>query len=205
MLKFEGELPREMYVACSGGVDSMAVLSFLANRQAKPRAAYFNHGTTHSNSAEAFVRAYCSANSISLVVGHVRRERRARESMEEYWRNERYAFLHALDAPVVTAHNLNDCMETWVFSALHGDPKIIPYRNRNVIRPFRQTAKSELIEWCTQRAIPWAEDASNANTAYARNRIRHRIMPEALQINPGLEKVIRKKILAESSVNRNYG
>lgn len=202
MLKFERKLPREFYVACSGGVDSMAVLHFLTNRaRALPRVAYFNHGTAHSDGAEVFVRNYCSANHLPLIVGRVSRERVGRESPEEFWRNERYAFLHSLDLPVITAHNLNDCMETWIFSCLNGEGKLIPYRNRNVIRPFRQTPKSEFISWCTRHGVDWAEDASNTNTAYARNRIRHNILPEALLVNPGLEKVIRKKIMAEAAVD----
>jgi tRNA(Ile)-lysidine synthase len=199
MLRFEGELPQKLYVACSGGVDSMAVLSFLMNRQTKPLVAYFNHGTEHSISAERFVRKFCEDNGLQLVIGNIQRDRMARESAEEFWRNERYGFLHTLDLPVITAHNLDDCVETWVFSSLNGEGKIIPYRNKNVIRPFRQTPKSEFISWCTRHRIPWAEDASNACVSYARNRIRHRILPEVKLINPGLDKVIRKKILAEAT------
>ena len=197
MLRFEGTIPQDLYIACSGGVDSMAVLSFLMNRANKPRVAYFNHGTAHSNFADGFVRAFCDKHSLELTVGHIQRLRGFKESSEEYWRNERYAFLHSLSHPVVMAHNLNDCMETWIFTSLHGDGKLIPYRNKNVIRPFRQTTKAEFISWCTRHGVGWAEDASNTDTAYARNRIRHNIMPEALIINPGLEKVIRKKILSD--------
>lgn len=199
MLRFEGAIPQDLYVACSGGVDSMAVLSFLMNRATKPRVAYFNHGTAHSNSAEGFVRAFCDKHSLELSVGRIQHERASRESFEEYWRNERYAFLYSLSTPVVTAHNLNDCMETWIFTSLNGEGRLIPYRNRNVIRPFRQTLKAELVSWCVRRGIAWAEDLSNTNTAYARNRIRHNIMPEAVLVNPGLDKVIRKKILDEQS------
>jgi tRNA(Ile)-lysidine synthase len=199
MIRFERNLPRNLYVACSGGVDSMAVLSFLMNRQTKPRVAYFNHGTPHSVSTESFVREFCAKHNLELTVGHVQRVRMGRESQEEFWRNERYAFLHSLPLPVVTAHTLDDCMETWVFSALHGETKLIPYSNKNVIRPFRQTTKSEFISWCTRRGVEWVEDKSNQDTAYARNRIRHCIMPQALLINPGLEKVIRKKIMAEAA------
>jgi tRNA(Ile)-lysidine synthetase-like protein len=197
MIRLEGKIPHDFYVACSGGVDSMAALSFLMRRATKPRVAYFNHGTQHSAQTEEFVRAFCEKYGLELTTGCVQRGRMARESREEYWRNERYAFLHSLQLPVITAHNLNDCIETWIFSSLHGEGKIIPYRNKNVIRPFRLTPKSELISWCSRHGVAWAEDASNSDTAYARNRIRHCIVPEALVINPGLEKVIRKKIMAE--------
>jgi tRNA(Ile)-lysidine synthase len=196
MIRFDGSLPTDLYVACSGGVDSMAVLSFLMNGRT-PKVAYFNHGTPHSQKTEVFIRDFCKANNLTLEVGHITCERNPRESKEEYWRNQRYAFLHGLNAPVVMAHNLDDCIETWIFSALNGNPKIIPYSNGNVIRPFRQTPKADFISWCVRKEIPWSEDSSNADCAYVRNRIRHKIVPEAKLVNPGLAKVIRKKIMAE--------
>lgn len=198
MIRIGGQIPHNVYVACSGGVDSMAVLSFLMSRPIKPRVAYFNHGTEHSRVTESFVRKFCEDNALSLTIGHITRERDPRESLEEYWRNERYAFFHKLDLPVVTAHNLDDCIETWIFGALNGAPKLIPYSNKNVVRPFRQTEKAEFISWCTRHNVAWAEDLSNRDVSYARNRIRHNIIPEAKIINPGLNKVIRKKLIAES-------
>jgi tRNA(Ile)-lysidine synthase len=202
MLRAEGKLPRDVYVACSGGVDSMAVLAFLMRREVKPQVVYFNHRTDHSEKAEEHVRTFCTKHALNLTIGTILRDRLSRESKEEFWRNERYKFLHGLSLPVITAHNLDDCIETWIFSSLHGEGKMIPYRNRNVIRPFRQTHKAEFIRWCTKNNIPWIEDESNKNILFARNRIRHALMPEVLKINPGISKVIRKKILAESDMHR---
>lgn len=201
MILMSGKVPQKYYVACSGGVDSMAVLSFLQNSRGpnRPMVAYFNHGTAHSESAEGFVAEYCRTNNLELAIGKVSRPRDPAESLEEYWRNERYRFFHSLSAAVITAHNIEDCMETWIFTCLNGNGKIIPYSNGNVIRPFRKTSKAEFISWCTRRQVAWQEDVSNTDVKFCRNRIRHRIMPEALMINPGLAKVIRKKIEAESS------
>lgn len=195
MLHFIGKLPRQCRVACSGGVDSMAVLSFLKMGKGAVGAAYFNHGTEHSERAEKFVKEYCEQANVHLRIGRVTRKKFAHESWEEYWRNERYGFLHSIDGPVVTAHNLNDCMETWIFSALHGEPKLIPYARQNVIRPFMITTKDEFKAWCERKKVPWLDDPSNDDVHYSRNRIRHNIMPEALKINPGLAKVIKKKLV----------
>jgi tRNA(Ile)-lysidine synthase len=198
MLKFEGQLPHDCYVACSGGSDSMALLHFLQQKR-RPKVAYFNHGTEHSKAAEIFVRDYCRANDLHLEIASISAAKTGKESHEEYWRNERYRFFHSLPLPVLMAHNLDDCIESWIFSSLHGEGKIIPYRNVNVIRPFRQTPKADMREWCEKNRVAWAEDSSNLDCRYMRNHIRHRIVPEALVVNPGLAKVIRKKILAERS------
>jgi tRNA(Ile)-lysidine synthase len=96
---------------------------------------------------------------------------------------------------VVTAHHLDDAVETWVFTSLHGESRLIPYSRGNVIRPFLLTPKSELVSWCERRGLAWSEDPSNTDTAYMRNLIRHKILPEALKVNPGLRTVVRKKYL----------
>jgi tRNA(Ile)-lysidine synthase len=194
MIKVSGPLPHEITVACSGGVDSMAVLSFLGRRKTKPHVAYFHHGTDHGAKALVHVAQYCTSHGLTLLIGEVSSTKPESLSWEEWWRNERYSFLHRIPGTVVMAHTLDDCMEQWIFSSLHGKPGIIPYSNKNVVRPFRETKKVDLASWCLTHQVPWLEDESNQDIRYMRNLIRHRIMPEALKVNPGLAKVIAKKV-----------
>jgi tRNA(Ile)-lysidine synthase len=94
---------------------------------------------------------------------------------------------------------LDDCTETWIWSSLNGFGKVIPYRNMNVIRPFRMNRKYEFVDWCERKSIEWIEDKSNSDTKYMRNFIRHELMPKALVVNPGLYKVVAK-VVKEASV-----
>ena len=80
---------------------------------------------------------------------------------------------------------------------MHGQGKIIPYRNGNVIRPFRLTEKSQFVDWCKRHDVDWIEDQSNTDTKYMRNYIRHEVMPKILKINPGINKVVAKKVRQE--------
>lgn len=194
MIKLLGKIPDRIYVACSGGPDSMAALTFLNNQRRDVRAAYFDHGTAHGSQALEFVKNYCDQNGIPLTMGRVTRVRDPDESEEEYWRNERHKFFNSLDAPVITAHHLDDVAEWWVFSSLHGDSKLIPYRNGVVIRPFLLTTKKELLGWLKKRDVPFVTDPSNIEVIHMRNLIRHKIMPQCLKVNPGLTKVLRKKL-----------
>jgi len=111
--------------------------------------------------------------------------------MEEYWRRERYTFLEEL-GPVITCHHLDDCVETYIWSSLHGTPKVIPLTRNNVIRPFLTTRKQDLIYWCESHNVPWIEDESNKNSRYTRNYIRNELIPHALHVNPGLPKLVKK-------------
>lgn len=197
MINIQGKLDRKVYVACSGGVDSMAVVDFLMKNHTV-NLMFFDHGTETSKEALDFLmsRYYPSIElaGMSLNVGHIKKKKEQSESWEEYWRNERYSWFHSYEVPIITCHHLDDCVENWVFTSLHGEGKIIPYRNRNVIRPFRLNRKSEFTNWCRNKNVPWVEDSSNNDTKYMRNFIRHEIIPKALVVNPGIHKVIRKKV-----------
>jgi len=160
---------------------------------------FFDHGTETSRDAREFLTdKYCSLNNDSILrVGNIQRLKTKTESWEEYWRNQRYEWFHSFSAPVITCHHLDDCAETWIWSSMHGEGKIIPYQNQNVIRPFRLNRKTEFTNWCRNKNVTWVEDSSNEDTKYMRNFIRHEVMPKALILNPGLHKVIRKKVTAD--------
>jgi tRNA(Ile)-lysidine synthase len=194
MIKLLGKLPRSVTMAVSGGVDSMAALSFLSSRH-QVQAAFYHHGTDASEQAYEFLFGYCSRRGINLITDQLHDSCAAGVSPEEHWRNARYAFLHSISGTVVTAHNLEDSVETWIWSSLHGTAKLIPYSRHNVIRPFLTTGKRDLISWCERKGVPWCEDSSNQDVRYTRNYIRHQLMPHALRVNPGLNKMIKKKLV----------
>lgn len=195
MIKFIGSLPRSCTVAFSGGVDSVAAVDFLLNGKRDVRLAFFHHGTQTSDEAQLFVEGFAEERGLELVVGRLSAAKPQGESQEEFWRNQRYGFLTQFDGPVVTAHHLDDAVETWIFTSLHGESRLIPYQRGNVVRPFLATPKVELKSWCTRRGLRWVEDKSNDDVRYMRNLIRHNIVPQALRVNPGLHTVIRKKYL----------
>ena len=194
MFKLQGNLPREIIVAFSGGVDSVAVVDFLRKNHIVTLL-YINHGTEHGDKAESFVRNY----DLDFHIYTIDKKVPKGISQEEHWRNQRYKIFHKYSEPVITCHHLDDCVETWIWSSLHGEGKIIPYSNRNVIRPFRLNKKQEFTNWSSRRELSWVEDPSNKDIKYTRNFIRHELLPKALVVNPGLYKVIRKKVQNEPS------
>jgi tRNA(Ile)-lysidine synthase len=189
-------------VACSGGVDSMAVLNFIYNANPNIVAIYFHHGTSHGDEAQKFLTDYCNSKCIKLIIGSpTSLKKPPDESWEEFWRNQRYAFFASLDHCIATAHHLNDVAETYLWGCIHGKPRFIHYRcplASNVVRPFLLTEKTKLLNWCNRHKVPFIEDESNNDIKYDRNRIRHKILPEVLKVNPGFLKVVRRQL--ESSL-----
>lgn len=193
MIKLLFPLPKQVTVAFSGGVDSVAVVDFLSKKH-DVTCAFYHHGTENSNRALKFVSQFCTERNLPMFLGVLNRDKPKDMSYEEFWREERYQYLATL-GPVITAHHLDDCVETYLWSAMHGKPKVPKLIRGNVLRPFLTTPKSEFIKWCERKGLEWCEDLSNEDERYTRNYIRKNLVPHALHVNPGLNKVIKKIIL----------
>ena len=201
MLRVLGKLPRELVVAVSGGPDSMAILDFLSNNH-DVTAAYFDHGTPFGEDCKYFVKDFCEERDIPFVLGINFISKPPKKSLEEHWRDERYKFFKSFDDPVITGHNLDDVIEWFLFSSMHGEGKIIPYQNKNVFRPFISTSKHSLEDWCQRKDVPFMVDPGNSDRKFMRSIIRHDIMPHARKVNKGLEKTFKK--LVERDYNLLY-
>lgn len=199
-------LPRGGRVLCavSGGADSMCLLHLLGEL-AKPggftiAAAHFHH---HLRGAEsdrdaAFVAKWCAARDILFVMGEgdVNAQAQSRGlGVEETARQLRYDFLRqsaeALDCTrIATAHNADDNLETLLLhlvrgAGLHGLSGIPPRRD-GIVRPLLACSRAEVLSYLAEHGIPHVEDSSNSDEAYARNRLRHQVVPVLRDLNPRL-------------------
>ncbi|MDR3164218.1 MAG: tRNA lysidine(34) synthetase TilS [Synergistaceae bacterium] len=180
-----------LLVACSGGGDSMALLS-LARMAFKGRiaAAHLEHGLRGESSvADArFVEEYCRTHGITCHVRHrdVAACRMKGESCETAGRNIRYKFFEEVcrieKLPfVATAHNAEDAAETVTHhffrgTGIAGLSGITDIRG-HIVRPLVRCGREELRAFLRERGIPWREDETNALNHYTRNKIRNQLMP----------------------------
>ena len=196
MIRIIGKIPSNVVVACSGGIDSMVVTHFFMQGRRNVKLAYFNHDTSHSRDAHKFVEEYANKNNLDLFIGKVKGTK-GKRSMEEFWRDERYSFFERIKSDfLVTCHHLDDAVETWVMSAMHGRCKLIPYRRGSKIyRPFLMTSKRIIKNYAKRKGVSWIQDPSNMRAEYIRNHIRNNMMQDILKINPGIRTMIRKKLI----------
>ena len=184
-----------VYVAVSGGADSMALLWGMYLLREKLgidlRAAHFNHHLRgeESNRDEAFVRNFCDRWDIPLIVagGEIRP---GKKGLEAAAREARYSFLRSLPGKIATAHTADDNAETLLMhlirgTGLKGLGGINPV-NGTVIRPLLGTTRQQVVAFLEENHIPHVEDSSNAGDQFLRNRLRHDIMPLLVKENPRL-------------------
>lgn len=199
-----GDIPWRVGVACSGGVDSMAAIDFLIKGRRQVILINFDHGTEYGGRAKRMLKEYCLEKNLVGVFPKQFEAPPSGVSEEAYWHKLRYqSYRHIaqtmkLDA-IVTCHHLDDQVETWIMTTATGNPRLIAHRNEytKVIRPFLLTRKSALESWCERKGVPYLEDPSNADTKYTRNLVRHEVVPVMLKLNPGLHKVIARKVREE--------
>jgi tRNA(Ile)-lysidine synthase len=197
-------------VAVSGGADSVCLLHVLlelAPRWAlRLRVLHLNHGLRGEESREdaVFVREMAArlgleADIEETDVGRLRAESGA--NLEEAAREARRRFfLKRLSAGLVDrvalGHTRSDQAETVLFRFLRGCGTlglagILPVTREGFVRPLAGVDRAETKQYLRGRNIPWREDSSNQDPAYARNRIRHELLP-ALERdwNPSLSETL---------------
>lgn len=197
------KLPKKLAIGLSLGVDSISALDFLANHHYID-VVFIDHvtdGLSHlSDKAREVAKKYDANFIFHRLEGPYPGDDISHES---WWRHGRYDFFHSLNMPVVTAHHLDDCVETWIWSCMRGVPSIIPYKHKNVIRPFRSCRKDAFRRWAIRNNLEWHEDESNEDERFTRNFIRNNMVKDALVVNPGLYKTVRRKVIADVSVSQN--
>ena len=189
-------------VGVSGGADSVCLLYLLKEyakiHSVRIQAAHVHHGLReNADLDEAFVRNLCAEWEIPLKTAHIDVASFAAEqgmSLEEAGRIKRYEFFEELLKQeninrIAVAHHRDDLCETMLFqlfrgTGIHGLHGILPVAG-NRIRPLLCVGKEEIEAFLTGEGIGWRVDESNADTQYARNRIRHEILPIAEEICQG--------------------
>lgn len=110
---------------------------------------------------------------------------------EEEWRRGRWQFLDQVaakrDASIVTAHTLDDQVET-VFMRILRDagPRGLAglYADSEIIRPFLNFSRSTLSAYAGDHRVPFVQDPSNLDRKHLRNRIRLDILPRIVAQHP---------------------
>ena len=190
-------------LALSGGADSVALFCLLLEaRQSMPlvlSCAHVEHGIRGEASLSdlTFVRALCEERNIPLHTAHVDAPAYARAhgcGLEDAARTLRYAFLNrtadkiGADA-IALAHHAGDQAETVLLHAMRGSDIrglcAMRMRSGRLIRPLLGCQPEALRAWLRAIGQPFCEDATNGDRAYARNRVRHDVLPQMELAVPG--------------------
>jgi tRNA(Ile)-lysidine synthase len=188
-------------VAVSGGPDSVCLLHVLREMNVRViGVAHVNHKLRGEDSEqdEVFVRAMAGLLGLEFA-GHDGPVTGG--NLEQAARRIRREFFHGLVRSgrcdsVALGHTRDDQAETVLFRMLRGSglaglAGILPVTAEGLVRPLLDMSRAEVEAFLRQRGIPWREDTSNREPRFARNRIRHHLLPELKsRWNPRLDSAL---------------
>ncbi len=190
----------KLLLTVSGGIDSVILTHLLHQLDFDISIAHVNFHLRGKDSDldEQFVNELASSLNIPFFITHFDTKQHAKEhnlSIQEAARNLRYEWFEEIRVKnnldyILTAHNLNDSLETFLINLSRGTGLKgltgIPSVNNKIIRPLSDFSRDEISVFAFISNIQWREDKSNAETKYTRNKIRHKVIPILQELNPNL-------------------
>lgn len=193
-----------LVVGVSGGPDSMALLDVMRRLKGEVNldfvAVHVNHGLRREAKADQkLVEDYCRAHNLPLIIKTVDVKSSLGKNgggLEERARELRYQALKSVGGYVVTAHTLDDQVETVLFNFLRGAGMrgMAGMRDfvRGILRPFLGVPKVDILAYVEKHKVPYRVDKTNLDKKFTRNRIRHELLPTLREYNPKIDEQVIK-------------
>jgi tRNA(Ile)-lysidine synthase len=196
-----------IWVGLSGGMDSMVLLHQIAQfpvLKNKCRVIHVHHGL--SPNADKWLD-FCIQQTQSLLIPLVYEKVNIQSlsNIEECARDLRYGvyqqYVQSSDV-LVLGHHLDDQIETFMMNVLRGSgldglsvmPKMKKQMGMTICRPLLNLSRSDIEVYAKQHQIEWIEDESNQNTRFARNYLRHEVLPKIQEYWPQYRKSMQKTL-----------
>jgi tRNA(Ile)-lysidine synthase len=204
-------------VGVSGGRDSMALLHAAVQygRQmgVAIHALHVHHGLMPQAQAWVeFLQNQCQQWGVPLAVHYLQGKPAAAQSIEEWARDGRYQALRTMALErhcggILLAHHQADLAETFLLQALRGaGPRGLAAMPERALRhgllwlrPWLHSCRTEIDQYCQTFDIPYIEDPSNTDTRFARNRLRHEVVPALMQQFPQAQGALARSAQACAS------
>lgn len=205
------DVTQVVYVAVSGGADSVALLTalYMLGYHLEVLHCNFELRGIESDEDELFVKHYAQQLGLPYQVKSFDTStyaQRHKVSIEMAARELRYAWFTELlsknpDRCVALGHTANDMSETFLYNLSQGTGirglSGIPYKKgTGIIRPLLDTSREQVIAFLqtNPHINVWREDKSNTDIRFRRNYIRHKLLPCFEELKLGANLQIRQTI-----------
>ena len=189
-------------VMVSGGADSACAATALVGLVGAERvhALHVNYGLRDAADAdEQTVRRLCAALRMDLHVERIDPEQLGPGNLQAAARAARYLAAERLRARtgatwIATGHTRSDVAETVVYrlAASPGSRALLGLgpRSGRVVRPLLALSREQTRALASDAGLPFADDESNEDTSFARNRIRADVLPALAELSSEAERNI---------------
>jgi tRNA(Ile)-lysidine synthase len=194
--------------AVSGGMDSVLMVHLLKTGDYNFAIAHCNFQlrASEANADQEFCKQLALQNKVPFHTINFNTQQYAADkkiSIQMAARDLRYAWFEQIKQQnnytvIALAHHQNDAIETILLNlvrgtgiaGLHG---ILP-KNGSLVRPMLFLNRKEIERIIKANGFQYVEDSSNASVKYARNKIRHEVIPKLQELNPNLENTFENNL-----------
>jgi tRNA(Ile)-lysidine synthase len=192
---------KKLFLACSGGVDSMVLLHLLVKADFQVSVLHVNYhlrGEDSNNDAQ-FVKSTCEKLNLPFYLKSADTKQILQEkggNLQDVARKIRYDWFQEItdqdaDNFILLAHHNDDQVETFFQhiarkSGILGLAGMLESHNQ-IVRPLLNSSKEEILEFAKSHDILWREDKSNVKNDYTRNKLRNKLLPELINQIPTLK------------------
>ncbi|MFT4601911.1 MAG: tRNA(Ile)-lysidine synthase, partial [Arenicella sp.] len=220
---FKKDFPEQekytFYLAISGGKDSMVLSHLLiqAGIDHKLLHCNFNLRSAESDQDQKFVENHSVEHGLELKIKSfdtTKESEKRNINIQLTARDLRYEWFNTIldldehkKSILLTAHHLDDSIETFFINLLRGTGlkglSGIPKRNGSTYRPLLDFALSDILTFVDSHKIDYRQDSSNNENKYLRNKIRHSLIPLVEQLSPEIRKKF-KALFKESIEHQTF-
>ena len=184
----------------------MVLLQLFFSLNLKIQVAHVNYHLRgeDSNADQDLVRNFCSKNEIPFHLYDVsEKDEKPENSIQNWARNLRYDFFRKIQKDenldyLVTAHHLNDELETFLINLSRGSGikglSGIPASENQILRPLLNFTKDEIYAFAKENLVEFREDLSNRKNDYLRNSFRNLVIPEIMKTAPNFLNSFRESV-----------
>ena len=195
-LNLKIKLDDKIIIACSGGPDSMCLLSLAMKATKNIIVATVNHNVRENALIEYnYVKDFCQKND--LIFEGLDIKFNTFTNFEYNARKKRYDFFNELMNKynakyILTAHHGDDLIETILMRITRGS-KLSGYigikkENNKYLRPLLYVTKEDIYNYLKENNIDYYVDDTNFSDEHARNRYRKNILPFLKKEDPQVHK-----------------
>jgi len=181
---------RTIFLACSGGIDSMVLLHLLYRLKVDLRVIHVNYQLRGEDSERdaQFVQSTCKNLKIPCEIRTVDLKALLINggNLQEEARKLRYSWFTEIlfensQNLIALGHHQDDQIETFLMNLSRKSGVLglscMKREHNGIVRPLLDFSRAEIAQYAINHNIEWREDQSNRSNAYTRNRLRNEFIP----------------------------
>ena len=181
---------KNVFLACSGGVDSIVLLHLLKSLNVNLTVIHVNYqlrGEDSDHDAK-LVETRCQELKIpfQIRVVDLKKALESGGNLQDEARKVRYTWFNEILAKnkrntIALAHHQDDQVETFLMNLARKSGVLglacMKQEHQGIVRPLLYFSKAEILKYASNHFIQWREDQSNKSNNYTRNRLRNEFIP----------------------------